>query len=53
MTITLQLAIADRYHQGGEWGQGWRASKLVVYANGPMDDPAHPPAHVTAGWYIE
>jgi hypothetical protein len=20
----------DRYHQGGECGQGWRASKLVV-----------------------
>ena len=49
----VHLAIADRYHQGGEWVQGWRASKLVVYANGSIDDPAKAPAHVAAGWYIE
>ena len=49
----VHLAIADRYHQGGEWGQGWRASKLIAYANGSLDNPAHAPAHRAAGWYIE
>jgi hypothetical protein len=33
--------------------QGWRASKLVVYANGSIDDPAKASAHVAAGWSIE
>jgi hypothetical protein len=45
----VHFAIGDRYHQGGEWGQGWRASKLVVYANGSFDEPAAAPAHVAAG----
>ena len=43
----------NRNHKGGEWGQGWRVSKIVVYANGSIVDPAKDPAHVAAGWYIE
>ena len=49
----VQFAIRDRYQQGGEWGQGWRASKLVVYANGPTIERPDVPMHVVAGWYVE
>ena len=46
----VHFAVRDRYEQGAEHQQGWRASKLVVYANGPRDDDG---AHVAVGLYVE
>lgn len=48
----VHLADRDRYEQGGEHEQGWRASKLVVYANAG-DDGAALTGHVAVGLYIE
>jgi hypothetical protein len=46
----VHFANRDRYEQGAEHQQGWRASKLVVYAN----DSSHGvEAHVAVGFYIE
>jgi hypothetical protein len=53
MMPVVHLADRDRYQQGGEWGQGWRASKLIVSALGPTQgDPSIVP-RVVAGYYIE
>jgi hypothetical protein len=49
----VHLAVRDRYRQGGEAAQGWRASKLVVYANGPTLEWPTGPRHVAAGWFLE
>ena len=49
----VQFAVRDRYTQGGEAAQGWRASKLVVYANGPTVEWSAGPRHVVAGWFLE
>ena len=49
----VHIAVRDRYEQGGERWQGWRASKLVIYANGPTPTRQERPAHVVVGWYIE
>jgi len=49
----LHLAITDRYRLGDEKESGWRAAKLVVYANGPRDDRPMDPAEVVAGLYVE
>lgn len=46
----IHFANRDRYEQGGEHNQGWRASKLVVYANGTNHGVE---AHVAVGYYIE
>jgi hypothetical protein len=46
----VHFAARDRYEQGSERWQGWRASKLVVYAHGPRDGHA---AHVAVGYYVE
>ncbi|MEO8273418.1 MAG: hypothetical protein ABI620_05090 [Chloroflexota bacterium] len=49
----VHIADRDRYQQNGEWKQGWRASKLVIYAPGPTHyDPASAP-RVIAGYYVE
>jgi hypothetical protein len=53
MSPEVHLAVRDRYLQGDEWIQGWRASKLVVYAHGPTVERPDDRARVTAGWYIE
>jgi hypothetical protein len=49
----VHIAAKGRYHDPEDWAQGWRASKLVVYAHGytPEDDTR--PDVVTAGLYIE
>jgi len=50
----LHFAIRERYRQRGGQYQGWRASKLVVYAHGPREsDPPGTPSIVTTGLYIE
>jgi hypothetical protein len=46
----VHFANRDRYEQGGEHKQGWRASKLVVYANGSSHGVD---AHVAVGYYVE
>lgn len=46
----VHFAARDRYEQGHLRLQGWRASKLVVYANGPH---ANPDPHVVVGLYVE
>jgi hypothetical protein len=46
----VHFANRDRYEQGGEHKQGWRASKLVVYANGSSHGVEE---HVTVGYYVE
>jgi hypothetical protein len=53
MNPEVHLADRDRYTQGGLDGQGWRASKLVVYAPGPTLERPDTPARVVAGFYIE
>ena len=49
----VHIADRDLFRQIGEHKQGWRASKLVVYAHGPTHDRPDDSAHVVAGWYIE
>ena len=49
----LQLALEERYRGSEDARQGWRASKLVVYAHGPNAERPDDLARVTAGWYIE
>jgi hypothetical protein len=49
----VHIANRERYQQIGEWKQGWRASKLVVYAHGPSVEHPDDEAKVAAGWYIE
>ena len=49
----VHFAVRDRYRQGGDAAQGWRASKLVVYANGPTAEWSTGPRHVVAGWFLE
>lgn len=46
----VQFANRDRYEQGGERKQGWRASKLVVYANSSSHGVEE---HVAVGYYVE
>ena len=46
----VHLALRERYEQGAEHEQGWRASKLVVYASG--DGHGKGP-HVAVGFYVE
>jgi hypothetical protein len=53
MSPEVHLADRDRYLQGDEWKQGWRASKLVVYAHGPTAGRPDELPKVAAGWYIE
>ena len=53
MSPEVHIADADRYLQGGEWKQGWRASKLVLYAHGPTTERPDDVPLVAAGWYIE
>jgi hypothetical protein len=49
----VHMAVKDRYHDQDDWRQGWRASKLVVYAHGETPDDRDRPDVVTAGYYIE
>ncbi len=49
----VHLADRERYQQFDEWKQGWRASKLVVYAHGPTVEHPTDEAKVAVGWYIE
>lgn len=53
MSPEVHLADRDRYLQGDEWKQGWRASKLVMYAHGPTAGRPEDMPRVAAGWYIE
>ena len=53
MSPEVHFANLDRYLQGGEWKQGWRASKLVIYAHGPTVERPDELPKVAAGWYIE
>jgi hypothetical protein len=46
----VHLANRDRYEQGGEHAQGWRASKLVIYAHDRTDGAG---ARVVVGYYVE
>lgn len=46
----VHFAARDRYEQGSERWQGWRASKLVVYAHGARDGIG---PHVAVGLYVE
>ncbi len=49
----VHIALRPRYVRPNDWAQGWRASKLVVYAHGPTPErPADLP-QVVAAWYIE
>ena len=48
----IHFAVRERYRQGDEHAQGWRAGKLVIYAHGPGDLPGSV-AMVTAGLYLE
>ncbi len=49
----VHFGIRDRYQQGGEHAQGWRAAKIVIYAHGPEADGADDIGAVTCGLYIE
>jgi hypothetical protein len=49
----LHLAVSDRYQLAGEREGGWRAAKLVVYANGPREEQPENRREVVAGLYIE
>ncbi len=50
----LHFAIRERYRQGGEHVQGWRAGKLVVYAHGPRAEyTTEQPEQIAAGLYLE
>lgn len=53
MSPEVHLADRDRYTQNGEWAQGWRASKLVVYAPGPTAEHPEFAARVVVGYYAE
>jgi hypothetical protein len=53
MTPDVHLADRDRYVSAGDWNQGWRASKLVIYAHGPTQENADVPRRVVAGYYVE
>jgi hypothetical protein len=46
----IHFAARDRYEQGSERWQGWRASKLVVYAHGARDGVE---PHIAVGYYVE
>ena len=46
----IQIADRDRYEQGAEKEQGWRASKLVIYAHG---EDANVEAHIALGYWVE
>src|ERR1035437_7603116 len=46
----VHLALRERYEQGAEHEQGWRASKLIVYASGDGNG-VNP--HVAVGFYVE
>ncbi|MBA2719226.1 MAG: hypothetical protein H0U52_08325 [Chloroflexi bacterium] len=48
----LHFALRERYQQGGEHGQGWRAAKLFVYAHA-LDSALAANPHVSAGLYVE
>lgn len=48
------FADKGRYTEGGDHAQGWRASKLVVYAHQPVTGrPGDDVPKVTVGWWIE
>ena len=49
----VYLADRDAFRLIGEFKQGWRASKLVIYAAGPATEWPDDPARVVAGWYLE
>ena len=49
----VHFAITDRYRQFDDPDSGWRAAKLVVYANGPTDELPDTPPTVLAGLYVE
>ncbi len=49
----VHVALKDRYTVADDWAQGWRASKLVVYAHGPSAERPDFAAQVAVGWYIE
>lgn len=49
----VHLAVRDRYQQGGDLKQGFRASKLFVYADQPVPGRPDDVPHVAAGWYLE
>ncbi len=46
----VHLALRERYEQGAVHEQGWRASKLFVYASGEKNGVR---PHVAAGFYVE
>ena len=46
----VHIAVRERYEQGAEHNQGWRASKLVVYAHSERDGVG---PHAAAGIYVE
>jgi hypothetical protein len=52
-TSEVHIAVRHRREQAGERWQGWRASKLVIYASDPTPTRQEWPAHVAVGWYIE
>lgn len=49
----LHFAITDRYRQFDDPNSGWRAAKLVVYADGPTEELPRARPEVIAGLYIE
>lgn len=49
----VHFAITDRYRQFDDPESGWRAAKLIVYANGPTDELPDTPRQVIAGLYVE
>ena len=49
----LHLAVPRRYQVPNEHDQGFRASKLIVYAAGPTDEDKRVTPEVVAGWYLE
>jgi len=46
----IHFAVRERYQQGDEHEQGWRAGKLVVYAHRSADALE---SYVTTGLYVE
>ena len=46
----VHLALRERYEQGAEHEQGWRASKLFIYASGEGSGVG---PHVAVGFYVE
>ena len=49
----VHIAVKDRYFAPGDWSQGWRAAKLVVYAHGYTPERPDDPKQVTVGLYVE